>query len=159
MTRAKFSIGMVTDMAASTLKELFNHEACELRLVEYGDGGSFVLECDSCCEVILEFHEDKSGILQLGPRGNSREGPIPLDVCGDVIKQGAVVIIDDSAALYDQMSGEGVEEDVINGLVEKEWDVLSICSEEAYPDDWNHTVAIKCGGVCTHLNCYELRSL
>lgn len=54
-------------MAKWTLDELGKHVGCSVSLTREPDG-NITLDCDSCHEVLVEFHEDaKTGNLDIGP--------------------------------------------------------------------------------------------
>ena len=53
-------------MACWTLDELAKHLGCSVSLTREPDG-NITLDCDTCQEVLVEFHEDaESGNLDIG---------------------------------------------------------------------------------------------
>ena len=52
-------------MSVISKKELDTHRHHKVILTGYIVGGA-VLECITCNEVLLEFHDDKYGMIQLG---------------------------------------------------------------------------------------------
>ena len=52
-------------MTVLSKKELDTHRHHKVTLIGYKFGGA-VLECLDCSQVLLEFHDDKFGMIQLG---------------------------------------------------------------------------------------------
>jgi hypothetical protein len=59
-------------MATWTLEELKMHRHHNVTIQDYTIGGP-VLECLDCNQILLEFHDDKYGVIQLGPHPDDME--------------------------------------------------------------------------------------
>lgn len=57
-------------MTVVSKKELDTHRYHDVTLIGYLIGGC-ILECRDCSEVLLEFHDDKFGMIQLGVHDDS----------------------------------------------------------------------------------------
>lgn len=52
-------------MSVSSYQELLAHRGHKIVVVTYGDDDNVAVECETCCEVLLDFDKDEPSLLDM----------------------------------------------------------------------------------------------